>query len=150
MKLQRDRVMAIVQNGGGGLAYRLTREAVPGTVRETRHHCTFELLLQVEHGVVALPAKFAPEARELPPGIAFGHVVPPAPQRDGNDVADARMQAHQWCECLLGNPVDGQVGCVPGDVGDDGQRMHDIAERRRPYDEDAAHGLVGRRARQRT
>ena len=53
----------------------------------------------------------------------------------GIDCADPRIQSDQRRKGFLGDPVDRQGGVVGLRVGDQSQRMHDIAERRRTHDQ---------------
>ena len=64
--------------------------------------------------------------------------APPAPQRERDDAADVGAQRDERREPGLGDPVDRQRRAVRADVGNDGERVDDIAERRRPDDEHAA------------
>ncbi len=50
-----------------------------------------------------------------------------------------RIQAHQVDKGVFGDPVHRHAGAMRGDVRDQRQRIDDVAERRGPNDEDAAH-----------
>ena len=97
------------------------------------------LLLQVEHGRVFLAPQRVTERREFAPRRRGEGTMPPAAQCDGNDAAQAGMELQQRNESGFGDPVDRELRTVRPHVGDDGQRMDDVAEGRRAYDQDGAH-----------
>ena len=113
--------------------------------REPRDQRTFDLLLQVDHGVVPLVLELAMKASQLEPGRACEDAATPTPQRDGYHTAHAPMHADQIGEWLFDDPVDFRVGAMPVHIVHDRQCMHDVAERRRTNDKDSTHALIDER-----
>ena len=133
-----DRMMGVVRERGNGLTDARAVGAVPHAARHARDQRALDLFLQIEHGRIFLAPQRSPERREFAPRRNGEGTLPPAAQRDRNDAPDARMELQQRNESGLGDPVDRELGAVCPHVGDDGQRMDDVAERRRAYDEDCA------------
>src|SRR5204862_7806180 len=101
-----------------------------------------ERLLQVDHDIVRRELELAAEDAELAPGAAHKHGPAPAAQREWNDAAYAAIERDQRSELLLGNPVDLDTGTMTLEVVHDRQRMHDIHQRPRAYDQRLAIHVV--------
>jgi hypothetical protein len=122
-------------------------EPVAAAARETGDDGRLGEPLQVEDGVVVLAAKPSHERPDLAPrGRAPGRPAPP-PQGQLDDLGDAGNAADDRRERGFGHPVDARVGVQAPDVGDDGQRVHDVAQRRELDDEDARRPWRRRRSR---
>ena len=65
-------------------------------------------------------------------------VSPPA-ERDRNHVPDSAIESHERRERVFCNPVDRKLGTMLMDVGDQCERVDDVAQRRRPHHEHFAH-----------
>ena len=114
-------------------------EAVTRALREPGDDGALDLFLQVEDDVVALAAERATECGHVAPRRLREGFMPPAAQRERHDASDPRVQAHQVDKGVFGDPIDGKPGTVAHDIGHEGHRIHDIAERAGPHDENAAH-----------
>jgi len=70
---------------------------------------------------------------------------------DRNDAPQVGMQVKELDESPFRDPVDRELRPVGTDVGDDGERMDDIAQRRGTHDENRGSGCLagaaGRRDR---
>nr|GEU28095.1 hypothetical protein [Tanacetum cinerariifolium] len=95
-----------------------------------------EQALGVEHIVVLLGAQGAEELPDLGPGFRLAQALAPAPQRERDDGAHARVQAHQADKALLHHPVDMGVGEVAGDVGHHRQVVQHVAQRGDAHQQD--------------
>ena len=137
-----DRVMHVVGERRDGLPDAGAVRAVPHAARHPGDQRPLDLFLQVEHRRVFLAAQRTPERPELAPGRRREEMVPPVSQCDGNDAPDARVQFDQRHESGLGHPVDRQIRTVRPDVGDERERVDDVAERRWAHDQDRAHAMV--------
>ncbi len=116
-----------------------------GPAREPRQIRALDLLLQVEHGDVGVATQFAPERRGLAPRRRVERMVPPAAERDRNHAPDSAIERDERCEGVLGDPVDRKLRAMLADVGDERERVDDVAQRRRPHDEHSAHLALGTR-----
>ncbi len=143
MPVPRDPVVDVVQQRRQRLPDAVPVEAVASAARDARDDRALHLLLQVENRRVRLAAQRVPERAELAPRLDRGHFRTPAAKRDRDDGADARIEPDERHEGFLRRPVDREVRHVRADVGDQRHRVHDIAQRRWPDDQHAAH----RRAR---
>jgi hypothetical protein len=94
--------------------------------------------LQIDHRIVGFAAQSAHESAQLGRrAMAEPAGSGPAPQGQLDHVGDAAHPSHQRRERRLDDPVDHCFGMGGTNVGDDGQRMHDVAERRELDDQDA-------------
>ena len=117
--------------------------------RQTRDQRGLRQTLKIDDSVVRL----APQARDERLRLGADGCLPPAGPRPAAQVAldhlvDAVDPAQQGRERRLDHPVDVRIGTRRADVGDHGQRVDDVAERRQLDDQDA-HGAGLRRARRR-
>src|SRR5690606_13468804 len=67
--------------------------------------------------------------RRRPPGLA------PAPEGDRNDLIDGGMPGRDLGKPLLRHPVHDDAGETPRGIRHGRQSVHEIAHRRRAYDE---------------
>jgi hypothetical protein len=135
----RDPVMDVVEPRRHRLADAAPIEAMAAPARHARHEGALHLFLHVQHDRVVIVAQCPPEGTEFAPGLRCERRIAPAPKRHRHHGADARVEPYQRDEGFLGDPVDRHRGIVRGDVADQGERVDDIAERRRADDEQAAH-----------
>ena len=101
-----------------------------------------ELLLQIDHRVVALVLELAAKRTELLPRRTRERAVAPAPQRDRDDPAHTPVEPHQRNKRLFDHPVDRDSWTMRMQVVHDRQRVHDITQRRRTNDQSAGHGAM--------
>jgi hypothetical protein len=83
--------------------------------------------MNVDDEVVAMGAQFGDRRRdrlEIAPMARFLE----AAQRRGQHAVHALAPMHHFGECFVGCPVHFHAGKRAFDVGDDRQRLHDIAE----------------------
>ncbi len=64
---------------------------------------------------------------------------PPAAERDGNHASHVAVERDQRRECFLGDPVERELRAMRADVGDERERVNDVAERGGADDENRAH-----------
>ncbi len=124
-------------------------EAVPHAVREPRDERALDLFLQVQDRVIALLPQRTAKGGHFVPGRPRERRVAPPAQRQRHDAANTWVEAHQVDKGVLGNPVDRKAGTVDGDIGQQRQRIDDVAERTGPHHEDAAHRAHRGKARSR-
>ena len=139
-----DRVMHVVQERGDRLADARAVRAVPHAARHARDQRALDLFLQIEHGRVFVASQRVAERRDFAPRRRDEGTMPPVAHRDRNDAPQAGMKLQQRDESAFGDPVDRELGPVRADVGDDGQRMDDVTERRGAHDEDGARRCIAR------
>jgi hypothetical protein len=139
MLVRVDRVMPVVQERGDGFPDAHAVRAVPHAARYARDHRALDLLLEIEHGRIFLAPQGMTERREFAPRRCGEGTMPPAAQCDGNDSAQTWMELQQRNESGFGDPVDRELRAVRPHISHDGQRMDDVTEGRRAYDQDRAH-----------
>ena len=62
---------------------------------------------------------FLPGLQEGAPRRRSEQMVPPPTERNGNDPADSAIERHKRHERIFRNPVDGKLGPMLADVGDE-------------------------------
>ena len=145
-----DRVMDVVQQRGDRLADARAVRAVPHAARHARDQRALDLLLQVEHGRVFVASQRIGGTR-----ATSRHVDAANGRCRQWRSATGTMRRTPGCssskrdESALGDPVDRELRPVRADVGDDRERMDDVAERRGAHDEDRGSRCLAARARRR-
>src|SRR5207244_820084 len=99
----------------------------------------FDLLLQIEHGIVALAAEISAESADFTPRRSRENSSTPAPKSYWDDLAHAVVERHERCKGFFADPVDGKARTVAMQIVHDRQRMNDIAERRRTDNQSTVH-----------
>src|SRR5207244_6201202 len=128
-----------VREGGGRLANATAIGAVHGSMSEPGDGSALDLLLQIDHRIIVLTPEIPVERADFTPCRSCQHLATPAAQSDRDDVAHAMIERHDRCKGFFGYPVDGKPGPVAVQVVHDGQRMNDIAQRRRTDDQCTVH-----------
>jgi hypothetical protein len=123
-----DRMMHVVRERRHGFPDAGAIRAVPHASRHAGNQRALDLLLQVEHRRVLLPAQRAAERSEVTPGRCGEEVMSPVSQRDGNDAPDVGVERDERHETGLGDPVDRELGSVCAHVGNERERMDDVAQ----------------------
>ena len=85
--------------------------------------------------------------RRHAPRRCVERAMSPPPHRDRDDPPDAGMEFEQPDESAFRHPVDRELRPVRSNVGDDRQRVHDVAERRGADDENGVRRPIGRALR---
>ncbi len=134
-----DAMVHVVRQGRDRFANALPVRTVPDPARGLRDQRALHLFLQVEHGSVVIAAQSAPKRRHLTPRRWRSGRAAPAPQRDRDDPPHIRIERDDFGERLLGDPVDGDFRPVPPHVGDQCERVNDVAQRRGADDQQGAH-----------
>ncbi len=129
MLLRVDAVGVAIKQRGRRLTDGAAMRPVHRPARKPGDQRTLDLLLQIDDRVVTIVDKFASKHFHLAPGRVREHASAPAAQGDGDDAADAAVQAHQRGKRLLGDPVDNQVPAMPVQIMHDRQGVHDVAQR---------------------
>jgi hypothetical protein len=143
VQVSRNAVMDVVEECCERLANARPVEAVPHAARRAGDQRAFHLLLKVEdRGIPRLAQRVAKRIDVAPRGSREWRASPPA-QSERDHAAYVGAKRDQGREAGLGNPVDCKVRMCAPDVGNDRQRIDDIAKRRRPNDEHAARRCCG-------
>ena len=134
-----DRVVMAMRKCGNRLADARAIGPVTRAAGEPRQIGALDLLLQVEHGDIVFASQRAAEPSRLAPGFGIERAVPPAAERNRNHPADATVERDKRHERVFGDPVDRELRAMLADVGDERERMDDVAQRRRPHDQYRIH-----------
>src|SRR5262249_61426245 len=95
MLLRIDAMTMTIEHRDHGLAHAFPIRTVHRSAGERGDERALDLLLKIEHGVVALSRDLAAEAREFAPRRTREKIVAPAPQSDRNRAAHAAIQANE-------------------------------------------------------
>jgi hypothetical protein len=131
--------MVVVHESRDRLANARAIRSVAPAARKRRDQCALHLLLEVEDREVSLVTQLAAKRRPFAPRRARREVMPPASKTDRDRAAYTSFHRDQRRVSLLGDPVDRELRAVGSDVGDDRQRVDDIAQRRWADHQDGAH-----------
>ena len=131
----------VVEIGRKRLASRLAGVAQVFATRLPGDQCALDQPLRVEHHVIVRFAQTGAKFTHFVPGTPLPERFSPAPDSDRNDPGNVRMQPGNVGKGLLDTPVDLRVWKAAAQIADDGQVVHDVAERG-GFDQQDAHQRV--------